>query len=183
MINPNTVARAYTELERPRGCDNRPGRGVFVAEPKDELTRDARWRRWWKFSTGSHGSGASGVLRGRSITARIDSIATVSMEPGRRQARNEQKCLDHASSSQSGSRSTTVRGAWSTAWNCASRRGLSMASSGGTGPANDDHQDAAGDGPAQLRLASSSWARTSPACRPRCWRVAYLAEGIRSTAG
>jgi GntR family transcriptional regulator len=25
--------------------NNRPGRGVFVAEPKDELTRDARQRR------------------------------------------------------------------------------------------------------------------------------------------
>ncbi len=45
MINPNTVARAYTELEREGLVTNRPGRGVFVAEPKDELTKEARRRR------------------------------------------------------------------------------------------------------------------------------------------
>jgi GntR family transcriptional regulator len=45
VINPNTVARAYTELEREGLLNNRPGRGVFVAQPKDELTRDARRRR------------------------------------------------------------------------------------------------------------------------------------------
>lgn len=45
VINPNTVARAYTELEREGLLSNRPGRGVFVAEPRDELTRDARRRR------------------------------------------------------------------------------------------------------------------------------------------
>ena len=45
VINPNTVARAYTELEREGLLSNRPGKGVFVAEPKDELTRDARLQR------------------------------------------------------------------------------------------------------------------------------------------
>src|SRR5271156_2782751 len=45
VINPNTAARAYTELEREGLLNNRPGRGVFVAEPKGELTRDARRRR------------------------------------------------------------------------------------------------------------------------------------------
>jgi GntR family transcriptional regulator len=45
VINPNTVARAYTELEREGLLNNRPGRGVFVAVPKDELTKDARRRR------------------------------------------------------------------------------------------------------------------------------------------
>ena len=45
VINPNTVARAYTELEREGLLNNRPGRGVFVATPKDELTKDARRRR------------------------------------------------------------------------------------------------------------------------------------------
>jgi GntR family transcriptional regulator len=45
VVNPNTVARAYTELEREGLLNNRPGRGVFVAEPKDELTKDARRRR------------------------------------------------------------------------------------------------------------------------------------------
>ncbi len=45
VVNPNTIARAYTELEREGLLTNRPGRGVFVAEPKDELTTDARRRR------------------------------------------------------------------------------------------------------------------------------------------
>jgi GntR family transcriptional regulator len=45
VVNPNTVARAYTELERDGLLNNRPGRGVFVAEPKGELTNDARQRR------------------------------------------------------------------------------------------------------------------------------------------
>ena len=45
VINPNTVARAYTELKREGLLTNRPGAGVFVAEPKDELTKDARRRR------------------------------------------------------------------------------------------------------------------------------------------
>ncbi|ODU02178.1 MAG: hypothetical protein ABS79_00795 [Planctomycetes bacterium SCN 63-9] len=45
VINPNTVARAYTELEREGLLNNRPGRGVFVAEPRGELNEDARHRR------------------------------------------------------------------------------------------------------------------------------------------
>lgn len=45
VINPNTVARAYSELEREGLVTNRPGRGVFVAQPKDELTKSARRRR------------------------------------------------------------------------------------------------------------------------------------------
>ena len=45
VVNPNTIARAYTELEREGLVTNRPGRGVFVAEPKDELNEEARRRR------------------------------------------------------------------------------------------------------------------------------------------
>ena len=45
VVNPNTIARAYTELEREGLVTNRPGRGAFVAEPRDELTKDARRRR------------------------------------------------------------------------------------------------------------------------------------------
>jgi GntR family transcriptional regulator len=45
VVNPNTIARAYTELEHEGLLTNRPGRGVFVAEPKDELTEEARRRR------------------------------------------------------------------------------------------------------------------------------------------
>ena len=42
VINPNTVARVYTELEREGLLYTQPGRGVFVAQPKAELTRKVR---------------------------------------------------------------------------------------------------------------------------------------------
>lgn len=45
VVNPNTVARAYTELEREGLVVSRPGRGVFVAQPRNELTKAARTRR------------------------------------------------------------------------------------------------------------------------------------------
>ncbi len=45
VINPNTVARAYTELEREGLLNNRPGRGVFVAGSRIELKKDARRQR------------------------------------------------------------------------------------------------------------------------------------------
>jgi GntR family transcriptional regulator len=45
VINPNTVARVYTELEREGVLNTRPGLGVFVARPKAELTRKARKER------------------------------------------------------------------------------------------------------------------------------------------
>ena len=45
VINPNTVVHAYTELERHGILYSRAGLGVFVAEPKAELTKAARRRR------------------------------------------------------------------------------------------------------------------------------------------
>ncbi len=45
VINPNTVARAYTELEREGLVHNQQGRGVFVAGAKVELKKDARRQR------------------------------------------------------------------------------------------------------------------------------------------
>jgi GntR family transcriptional regulator len=42
VINPNTVARAYTELEREGVLHTRQGLGAFVAEPKADLTKRAR---------------------------------------------------------------------------------------------------------------------------------------------
>ena len=38
-VNPNTVARAYTELERDGTLVSRPGLGLFVARPGTDLTR------------------------------------------------------------------------------------------------------------------------------------------------
>ena len=45
VVNPNTVARVYTELEREGILNTRPGLGVFVAHPKAELTKKARKER------------------------------------------------------------------------------------------------------------------------------------------
>src|SRR5438034_3790706 len=42
VINPNTVARVYTELEREGVLNTRRGLGVFVAAPRVELTKRAR---------------------------------------------------------------------------------------------------------------------------------------------
>jgi len=45
VVNPNTVARVYTELERDGVLNTRPGLGVFVARPRAELTRKVRRER------------------------------------------------------------------------------------------------------------------------------------------
>jgi GntR family transcriptional regulator len=45
VVNPNTVARAYTELEREGLLVSHPGRGIYVARPRNDLTRAARDRR------------------------------------------------------------------------------------------------------------------------------------------
>lgn len=42
VVNPNTIARVYTELERDGVIHSRPGLGVFVAKPKAELTKKVR---------------------------------------------------------------------------------------------------------------------------------------------
>jgi GntR family transcriptional regulator len=42
VVNPNTIARVYTELEREGLLFTRPGLGVFVARPRMELTKKAR---------------------------------------------------------------------------------------------------------------------------------------------
>ena len=45
VVNPNTIAKAYTELEREGTLNTRPGLGVFVAAPHVEIIREARERR------------------------------------------------------------------------------------------------------------------------------------------
>ncbi len=45
VVNPNTIARAYAELEREGILNTRPGLGVFVARPKAELTKRVRKER------------------------------------------------------------------------------------------------------------------------------------------
>ena len=41
VVNPNTIARVYTELERDGVLNTRPGMGVFVAEPQADLSAAA----------------------------------------------------------------------------------------------------------------------------------------------
>jgi GntR family transcriptional regulator len=45
VVNPNTVARAYAELEREGVLNTRQGLGVFVAEPQAELSISVRRER------------------------------------------------------------------------------------------------------------------------------------------
>jgi GntR family transcriptional regulator len=45
VINPNTVAKVYTELERDGLLVTRPGLGVFVAQSGTDLTRKVRRER------------------------------------------------------------------------------------------------------------------------------------------
>jgi GntR family transcriptional regulator len=45
VVNPNTVARAYTELEREGVLNTRQGLGVFVAEPQADLSAAVRRER------------------------------------------------------------------------------------------------------------------------------------------
>ena len=45
VVNPNTVARAYTELEREGVLYTRPGMGVFVGQSPTPLPKKARRQR------------------------------------------------------------------------------------------------------------------------------------------
>jgi GntR family transcriptional regulator len=42
VVNPNTIARVYGDLEREGILTTRPGLGVFVAKPGSELSRKVR---------------------------------------------------------------------------------------------------------------------------------------------
>lgn len=45
VVNPNTIARAYTELERDGVLITRQGMGVFVAAPSCDLTKKAKRKK------------------------------------------------------------------------------------------------------------------------------------------
>lgn len=45
VVNPNTIAKAYTELEREGTLVTQQGRGVFIAEPRNDLTKRARQKQ------------------------------------------------------------------------------------------------------------------------------------------
>lgn len=48
VVNPNTIARTYTELEREGVLYTRPGLGVFVAQNRPQLSKKARRERLLK---------------------------------------------------------------------------------------------------------------------------------------
>jgi GntR family transcriptional regulator len=48
VVNPNTVARAYTELEREGVLYTRPGMGVFVSHAQPPLSKKVRRERLLK---------------------------------------------------------------------------------------------------------------------------------------
>jgi GntR family transcriptional regulator len=45
VVNPNTVARAYTDLAREGLIESRPGRGVFITRKRKMFTREEGRRR------------------------------------------------------------------------------------------------------------------------------------------
>lgn len=45
VVNPNTIARTYTELEREGVLHTRQGLGVFIAPPSNDLTKSSRRRK------------------------------------------------------------------------------------------------------------------------------------------
>ncbi len=45
VVNPNTVARVYTDLAREGLIESRAGRGVFVTRKRRVFTRQEGWRR------------------------------------------------------------------------------------------------------------------------------------------
>lgn len=45
IINPNTVAKAYAELRNDGVIESQPGRGMFITDRRDVLTKAERLRR------------------------------------------------------------------------------------------------------------------------------------------
>ncbi|HWQ90070.1 MAG TPA: GntR family transcriptional regulator, partial [Clostridia bacterium] len=45
VVNPNTVARAYTDLARDGMLETRAGLGMFIARKRRVFTREEGWRR------------------------------------------------------------------------------------------------------------------------------------------
>ncbi len=45
VVNPNTIARAYRDLERDGVLHTRQGLGVFIAKPDNDLTKTARKKK------------------------------------------------------------------------------------------------------------------------------------------
>lgn len=45
VVNPNTIAKAYSELAREGMIEAQPGRGAFIAKPRQIYTKAERLRR------------------------------------------------------------------------------------------------------------------------------------------
>jgi GntR family transcriptional regulator len=92
VVNPNTIARVYTELERDGVLNTRPGLGVFVARRRTELTERARRKRLVQMLDGllteavHLGFAAAEVqqlLEERSVRFRWDSSVTKQLQSSR----------------------------------------------------------------------------------------------------
>jgi GntR family transcriptional regulator len=92
VVNPNTIARVYTELERDGVLNTRPGLGVFVARRRTGLTERARRKRLVQMLDGllteavHLGFAAAEVqqlLEERSVRFRWDSSVTKQLQSSR----------------------------------------------------------------------------------------------------
>ena len=45
MVNPNTIAHAYSDLTRDGLIESRAGRGVFITQKRKVFTPEEAWRR------------------------------------------------------------------------------------------------------------------------------------------
>ncbi len=45
VVNPNTVAKAYTDLAREGFIESRAGKGVFIIPKRKVVSREEGWRR------------------------------------------------------------------------------------------------------------------------------------------
>jgi GntR family transcriptional regulator len=73
LVNPNTVARAYAELARDGTIDSQPGRGVFVARPRQVYTRSERLRRLEPFIEALLNEGISLGFSGEELRQAVES--------------------------------------------------------------------------------------------------------------
>jgi GntR family transcriptional regulator len=72
LVNPNTVARAYTDLVRGGVLEAQPGKGVFVAERRQRLSDDEREHRLSRAVEQFIGEVALLGFPRRELLARID---------------------------------------------------------------------------------------------------------------
>ena len=186
VVNPNTVARAYTELEREGVLNTRQGLGVFVAEPQAELSAAARRERLSaaldRFLTEAVHLGFSADEVMSAVAKRIRGFQFVGAASTRTTDQPDTNSQHHYHD-----RRHCHRAAHETLRRPAGRRFAQPPRAAGqrlrpVGPQRrrqvDRHQDADGHGAARQRPGRRCWAKIRRRC-PNATRarIAYLAEG------